>query len=688
MADWYVSSAAYAATPAWAATTAYTVGQFVRPTAPIHTNSYMYRCTTAGTSGASEPSWPTGNNSTVTNGTAVFTNISGQSAYGWSGAFGALFTLQGVNTRTANGDRIFLSSDHAETFSSFTSMTFGQSGGYGLVQLISVNRAGSVPPVDADVRSGASITNTNNTFTLDAFCELYYSGITFNTGTAALRFCGASYAGKNIYFKNCKFVTGGLAWLSGMRVTLDNTPIQFTAVGAVISGGSNERCDLTWINTPNAIQGSIPTNLFTHSYSDTATFVTMRGVDLSALTTTLLRGSQNWVAKILLDSCRIAPGLTRYAGDTTYCFNGEVELVNCYDGTNVINERWNDVGNVSTDRATYMNSGAQDNIGNYSLKLAETLTVSDFLVSLVECFTLDVESGAIGAPKTASVEIASASSLTNRDVQLLLEHMGGGYTTWSPTDLVTLVLSNGNLTATAIGAGGGGVRNPFVLAAGGKYYWECTVNIGSANSSIGIALSTAAFGTGFAFQGGTAGIVASGGSFYVNAAFQSGCSLGAPAANEVIGIAVDRAANLLWMRKAPSGNWNNSGTANPATGVGGRDISSIATGSLMPAFFAFANTENCTANFGVGAFVGLVPAGFSAPRTSNDPLASFVSSLSSPLVTAAALPASGATWAGSPASKQLLQVTFTPQRAGRVRGLVRLGKASTTVWVNPQITIV
>jgi hypothetical protein len=37
--------------------------------------------------------------------------------------------------------------------------------------------------------------------------------------------------------------------------------------------------------------------------------------------------------------------------------------------------------------------------------------------------------------------------------------------------------------------------------------------------------------------------------------------------------------------------------------------------------------------------------------------------------------------------KQHLQVTFTPQVAGRVRGIVRLGKVSTTVWVNPQIII-
>jgi len=42
--------------PDWAATTAYTVGDSVLPLTP---NGYMYRCTVAGTSDGSEPTWPT-----------------------------------------------------------------------------------------------------------------------------------------------------------------------------------------------------------------------------------------------------------------------------------------------------------------------------------------------------------------------------------------------------------------------------------------------------------------------------------------------------------------------------------------------------------------------------------------------------------------------------------------------------
>lgn len=57
----------------WAATTAYTLGNMVEPTTP---NTYVYRCTTAGTSSGSEPTWPTAAiGDTVTDGTVVWTLV-------------------------------------------------------------------------------------------------------------------------------------------------------------------------------------------------------------------------------------------------------------------------------------------------------------------------------------------------------------------------------------------------------------------------------------------------------------------------------------------------------------------------------------------------------------------------------------------------------------------------------------
>lgn len=60
-------------TSEWTASTAYSLGDFVQPTGGG--NGYIYKCTTAGTSDSSEPTWPTTGiqTSTVTDGTAVWT---------------------------------------------------------------------------------------------------------------------------------------------------------------------------------------------------------------------------------------------------------------------------------------------------------------------------------------------------------------------------------------------------------------------------------------------------------------------------------------------------------------------------------------------------------------------------------------------------------------------------------------
>ena len=61
----------------WVALTPYILGDYVWPTT---FNGYRYACTTAGTSGATEPTWPTTIGGTVNDGTIVWTCIALASA--------------------------------------------------------------------------------------------------------------------------------------------------------------------------------------------------------------------------------------------------------------------------------------------------------------------------------------------------------------------------------------------------------------------------------------------------------------------------------------------------------------------------------------------------------------------------------------------------------------------------------
>ena len=66
------------AVAAWAASTAFSVGDIRRATTE-QASGLFFRCTTAGTSASSEPSWPTDIGSTITDNTCVWTAIA--SAY-------------------------------------------------------------------------------------------------------------------------------------------------------------------------------------------------------------------------------------------------------------------------------------------------------------------------------------------------------------------------------------------------------------------------------------------------------------------------------------------------------------------------------------------------------------------------------------------------------------------------------
>jgi len=197
-------------------------------------------------------------------------------------------------------------------------------------------------------------------------------------------------------------------------------------------------------------------------------------------------------------------------------------------------------------------------------------------------------------------------------------------TTWSATDLANVTLSGtNNLIVTDSGAAQGGVRT-IDRQVTGKFYWENTITMSALNThGVGIANQKAVLGgaSGIWNNSGLQGSYlynSAAGQIYINGAL--GPTLGVTIANgNVIGIAVDLAARLIWYRVSPSGNWNGNAANNPATGVGGIDISAVAGGAIPiypMACFGTTGTRSVTANFGDTAFSGAVPSGFTSGFTS------------------------------------------------------------------------
>jgi hypothetical protein len=177
--------------------------------------------------------------------------------------------------------------------------------------------------------------------------------------------------------------------------------------------------------------------------------------------------------------------------------------------------------------------------------------------------------------------------------------------TWNPSDLSGVTLSGGNLIATT--TAGGGVRSTIGYSAG-KYYWENTIGVfNSGNSGVGVASSIASLPN-MGATGTQAAFLYPDGTIYINTT-SAGISLGARSQGDVIGIALDVTAKLVWFRVSPSGLWNNSGTANPATGVGGFSCS-VLTSPLYGGFGCSVSGQSMTVNFGDNPFIGAVPAGF------------------------------------------------------------------------------
>jgi len=190
----------------------------------------------------------------------------------------------------------------------------------------------------------------------------------------------------------------------------------------------------------------------------------------------------------------------------------------------------------------------------------------------------------------------------------------GATTTWNPSDKhADILLTNGNLTAEATAAPGFCIVRATTGKNSGLWYFEWTGNgsgPGGGSSIAGLVGGSENLND-YLYQSNGVGYLDNGVIGRNGSAVVTGLGTW-KVSGDVCRCAVDLNARRVWFSRVGS-NWNNSGSADPATNTGGVDISALPS-TLYPgcSVYDVATPDKLTVNFGQLLFAGAIPSGFSA----------------------------------------------------------------------------
>ncbi|PUA17277.1 hypothetical protein [Glaciimonas sp. PCH181] len=475
----------------WTAATAYSAssnggrGDYVRQrTTPALNSERVFRCTSAGTSLAAEPTWSiTKNGVTAETAGPTWTECTGQEADqvagNWKAPHARLVNAI-ASTWMAAGDALYVGANHAETQpSAWTGSPPGVTNN--LSKILCVSATGSLPPVSADLRTTATVTTTGSSPITLGGGYYYLNGISFYCGTGAvsagillgnsssigvvlesvlLAKMGTNGAAAAINFGTSG--TGGMTWIK-----LKNTALM---LGSITDTVQIQQCRLVWQNTPNAIAGSVfPTTLFKSISPDLITF---EGVDLSALGSgKTLVAACTAPAIFQFKDCKLGSAVNMAATQSSPG-GAEIQVMRSdSSGTNYRNEKYRFEGTQLAETTIIRTGGANDGVTGLSWNL--TSSVNSQWVLPFETFPIVIKNLVTGANVNVTVQgLLNAAALPNNDdVWFDVEYMGsaaspqGSFQSGTKSDLLatgtawsastqawdSLVTARANSTAYTVG---------------------------------------------------------------------------------------------------------------------------------------------------------------------------------------------------------------------------------------------
>lgn len=305
--------------------------------------------------------------------------------YVYSGATGsgvgdnwtnAKTTLGAAATASGAGDSIYVANDHAESTAGAVTITFpGTAAAPSYVYC--VNRAGSVPPVAADLATTAtvSIGSNNNPILINGHCMIYgviFQGATINGSNAHVGV--AATQGNKQRFINCGFTirttnTGSFFLIGGTSSTGEavfiNCTITFYSTYVLMNGKAHFR------NTSFVWSNSLSTYLLQVRTAGYAFMAIFEGCDLSNFSNTLINGAStnSGGTYCLVNECKLHASLVPLANTTTAAAP-YVDIVRSDSGnTNYVMKRIHHMGTFGIDSTVYRTGGASDGVTPHSWKI-------------------------------------------------------------------------------------------------------------------------------------------------------------------------------------------------------------------------------------------------------------------------------------------------------------------------------
>jgi hypothetical protein len=395
--------------------------------------------------------------------------------------------------------------------------------------------------------------------------------------------------------------TGGTAYSHPSNQTYTefefNTAFHWSASGDAIVESSlpihSFYSDNVWDNVARGYNTNSGSASFPNAYTEAALYAAAGVTDFTTLTTLASNSPENHYQRTLLTTAFAGYGMAAFQSNFTAPVLSSASGTATGSGTATIS--------VSTNTAN----------GRLYYVLLTTATPpnpSQIKLYTDASGTLGIRPGSMNVTSsgTQTINIAGVSSGTyfvhfvheDKDgnksaVAVSSSFTVSGFTlaTWNAADMSATGIALGSSSAGAANvsistsAGLSGVRATKAITA--KAYWEANVDLLADGWAIGVADSTATFGSPYWGNGGLSHVVAR---FGTNGATTM--------------YAADPVAKLFWY--GVNGTWSNG---DPASGTGGASLSTL-SGSMYPAFQGDGG-DKATANFGQVPYIFTAPTGFS-----------------------------------------------------------------------------